>query len=76
MSKFESTKQSVEGSKPPKELDRKDHRVRLPGFVAEETGLGDIVKHVSASIGIRPCGGCLRRAQALNNWVVFTPWKR
>jgi len=49
------------------------HRVRLPGFVSdEEIGLGDAIKHVTHAFGIRPCGGCERRAAALNRWVVFT----
>lgn len=49
------------------------HRVRLPGFIAdEEIGLGDVVKRVTSAFGIRPCGGCERRAAALNRWIVFT----
>jgi hypothetical protein len=49
------------------------HRVRLPGFVAEEEiGLGDVIKRTSSYLGIRPCGGCERRAGALNRWLVFT----
>jgi hypothetical protein len=48
-------------------------RVRLPGFVSdEEIGLGDAIKRVTSSMGFRPCGGCERRAAALNKWVVFT----
>jgi hypothetical protein len=48
-------------------------RVRLPGFLSdEEIGLGDAVKRVTASFGIRPCGGCERRAAALNRSLVFT----
>lgn len=51
--------------------------LRVPMFagkkLAEPVGLGDAVKRVTSAIGIRPCGGCGRRAQALNNWVVFTP---
>lgn len=54
-------------------LTRKPRRVRLPGFVVEETGLGDAVKRLTASMGIRPCGACLRRAQTLNSWVVRIP---
>ena len=50
------------------------HRVRLPGFlVDEEAGLGDVIKHATSSAGIKPCGGCARRAAALNRWVSFTP---
>ena len=49
------------------------HRVRLPGFVRdEEIGLGDAVKRVTYALGMRPCGGCERRAAALNRWMVFT----
>ena len=48
-------------------------RVRLPGFVKdEEIGLGDAITRATYSVGIRPCGGCGRRAATLNRWVVFT----
>jgi hypothetical protein len=49
------------------------HRVRLPGFlVEEEIGLGDAIKRVTYAMGIQPCGGCERRAAALNRWMTFT----
>ena len=50
------------------------HRVRLPGFIAdEEIGLGDVIKRATTSyFGMQPCGGCGRRAAALNRWIVFT----
>ena len=49
------------------------YRVRLPGFVTgDEVGLGDAIKRATSSAGIGPCGGCLKRAAALNRWVVFT----
>ena len=49
------------------------NRVRLPGFVRdEEIGLGDAIKRVTYAFGVRPCGGCQRRAAALNRWLVFT----
>ena len=48
-------------------------RIRLPGFVRdEEIGLGDVVRRVTYAAGIRPCGGCEKRAAALNRRVVFT----
>jgi hypothetical protein len=48
-------------------------RVRIPGFVRdEELGLGDAIKHVTSAMGIRPCGGCERRAAALNRRLVLT----
>ena len=49
------------------------YRVRLPGFISdEEIGLGDAIKRVTSSIGIKPCSGCGRRASALNRWMVFS----
>ena len=49
------------------------HRVRLPGFVLDEdVGLGDVVKRATRTVGIKACGGCERRAAALNRWLVFT----
>jgi len=49
------------------------HQVRLPGFITgEEIGLGDVIKRATSYVGIKPCGGCQRRAAALNRWTVFT----
>jgi hypothetical protein len=49
------------------------HRVRLPGFVSDDDiGLGDIIKRVTHAVGIKPCGGCNRRAESLNHWMVFS----
>jgi hypothetical protein len=49
------------------------YRVRLPGFITEEDiGLGDAIKRVTYALGIKPCGGCERRAAALNRRFVFT----
>jgi hypothetical protein len=52
---------------------REPHRIRLPGFLLEEDlGLGDAIKRATYSMGIAPCGGCERRAAALNRWMRFT----
>jgi len=52
---------------------RTAHRVRLPGFVLEEEiGVGDVVKRAAYALGIKPCGGCDKRAAALNRWMVFS----
>ena len=49
------------------------YQIRLPGFISdEEIGLGDVIKKVTSSVGIQPCGGCARRAAALNRWMVFS----
>lgn len=56
-----------------KSTEDRPHRVRLPRFITEEdVGFGDVIKRVTSSFGIRPCGGCQRRAEALNRWLVFT----
>ena len=47
--------------------------VRLPGFLIEkEVALGDAIKRVTSAMGIRPCGGCEKRAAALNRWMTFS----
>jgi len=53
--------------------DRQPYRVRLPGFISDqEMGLGDVIKRVTYRFGIKPCGGCERRAEALNRWLAFS----
>ena len=48
-------------------------RVRLPGFIDDkEVGLGDVIKRATYAMGIKPCGGCERRAAKLNRWMVFS----
>jgi hypothetical protein len=59
--------------KPPRRSTGATHRIRLPGFVADrEIGLGDLVKRATSAVGFKPCGGCERRAAALNRWLAFT----
>ncbi len=49
------------------------YRIRIPGFKsAEEVGLGDVIKHATSYLGMKPCGGCMERAATLNRWVAFT----
>ena len=58
---------------PPKKDERPAHRVRLPGFlIEEEVGLGDLIKKTTYAMGIQPCGGCEKRAAALNRWMTFS----
>jgi len=55
------------------EPERKPYRVRLPGFISDEdVGLGDVIKRATYAIGVKPCGGCHRRATVLNRWMVFS----
>lgn len=57
----------------PSKPEARPYRVRLPGFVNDEqVGLGDVIKRATSAIGIKPCGGCARRAAALNRWMVFS----
>jgi len=52
---------------------RQPYQIRLPGFVRDEDiGLGDLVKRTTASLAIKPCRGCERRAAMLNRWLTFT----
>ena len=47
-------------------------RIRVPGFlVDQEIGLGSAIKRATGGIGIRPCGGCRRRADQLDRRVVL-----
>jgi hypothetical protein len=49
------------------------NKVRLPGFIGDEDiGLGDVIKRTTSYFGIKPCGGCEKRAAALNRWLIFT----
>lgn len=47
-------------------------RVGLPIEMAEEVGLGDIIKRLTSKVGISPCAPCEQRAATLNRHVVFT----
>ncbi|MGH9434800.1 MAG: hypothetical protein ACRD06_02235 [Terriglobia bacterium] len=52
---------------------RQPHQIRLPGFlIDEEIGLGDAIKRMTYAMGIKPCGGCEKRAQTLNHWMRFS----
>jgi hypothetical protein len=56
-----------------KKQQRQPHRVRLPGFlISEEIGLGDAITKVTYGLGIKPCGGCERRAASLNRLMRFS----
>jgi hypothetical protein len=49
------------------------YSVQVPGFITtKEIGLGDVIKHATSTIGFQPCGGCQRRAVALNRMLVFS----
>ncbi len=59
------------------EQDPPRRRSRVPGFlVDQEIGLGSAIKRVTASVGVRPCGGCRRRAAELDRRVVLQGHRR
>lgn len=65
------------GGRQPEKPAKRPYRISLPGFVRdEEVGLGDVIKHATASIGIKPCGQCGDRAAKLNSWVRFSRYGR
>ena len=62
-----------ESTATPDPAEPQPHRVRLPGFlIEEEVGLGDVIKRVTYAMGIKPCGGCEKRAATLNRWMHFS----
>jgi hypothetical protein len=63
---------SNQSNREPRPEQHEPHRVRLPGFISdEEIGLGDLIKRATSTVGIKPCDGCRRRAEALNRFIVF-----
>jgi hypothetical protein len=49
---------------------------RVPIQLVQPVGLGDVVKKATNALGIKPCSGCARRAEALNRAVTFAERKR
>jgi hypothetical protein len=61
----------------PRSAQPEPYRVRLPGFINEQNvGLGDAIKKATAMVGLKPCGGCQRRAARLNQLLVFSGRRR
>jgi hypothetical protein len=50
-------------------------RLPFPG-VRRPVGLGQALKAVTTAFGVSPCGGCGRRAGALDRRVVLTPVRK
>lgn len=49
--------------------------IRVPGL-RQSIGLGDSIKAATAALGVKPCGGCRKRAAALNRKVQLVPTNR
>lgn len=72
MKKASRKKGASDKDKQPRE--QPAHRMRLPGFIADDDiRLGDAIQRTTSYFGIPTCGGCQRRAAALNRWLSFTP---
>ena len=71
--KFMKQKRTKQRENVSDKTDDRTYHVRLPGFIKDdEIGLGDLIKKATSAIGLKPCGGCTRRAAALNRWMVFS----
>lgn len=65
-------KKAQTNSKANNRMEPRAQPLRLPGFVVDEQiGLGELIKRTTSYLGVAPCGGCARRAEALNRWLVF-----
>ena len=47
-------------------------RIPVPFALERDVGLGEFVKRATTAVGVKPCGGCGRRAELLNRHVVLT----
>ena len=47
-------------------------RIPVPGM-RQTVGLGQAIKRVTTSLGVRPCGGCQKRARTLDRFVSLVP---
>ena len=54
--------------------EREPVRIPVP-FLKQLTGLGSVLSQATAAVGVKPCEPCKKRAEALNQRVVFSPWE-
>jgi len=47
-------------------------RIRIPGL-QHEMGLGQAIANLTQAVGVKPCGGCHKRKEALDSKVQFVP---
>ncbi len=45
--------------------------IRQQDLLKDDKGLGDTVKRITSAVGIKPCGGCQRRAEMLNKLIQY-----
>ncbi len=46
-------------------------RIPVPVKLKAPIGLGDVIRRATTALGVKPCGGCKRRAELLNQHLVF-----
>lgn len=51
--------------------DPEDVKLRKPVPALTSKGLGDTIKKVTDKLGIKQCGGCKKRQEALNRLVPY-----
>jgi len=44
-------------------------------FLRRPVGLGDVIAGATQAVGIKPCGGCQKRKEALNRAVQLNPYR-
>ena len=54
---------------------RRRLEIPVPGL-GREVGLGRVIARVASALGVPACGGCQRRAAALDGRVVFRSLRR
>jgi hypothetical protein len=47
-------------------------RVSVPFRLDEEVGLGEVIKRMTATVGVTPCAPCEARAAAMDRMIVFS----
>lgn len=57
------------------EYEKQPMRIPLPGL-RRQVGLGEAIKAGTSAVGIKPCGGCQKRAAWLDRHLVFVPRKQ
>jgi hypothetical protein len=48
-----------------------EHAKNATGTTVRIRGLGDVIAAATAAVGIKPCGGCKKRQELLNDLVPF-----
>lgn len=48
-----------------------EHAKNATGTTVRIRGLGDVIAAATSAVGIKPCGGCKQRQEALNKLIPF-----